>query len=181
MRKSVFVASIAIAVIAGLMIAGSSGWASSTHSSSANKLRATVYNPSASRKSSGKKGSAGTTSSASQQNPCTLVTASEAGALFHAEVQRETEAPLGPTCILQVKGQKHTITFAVEKVNVAAQVGKMKQKRAEFTIGGHAAYCGSLGAPLLYVKVSGGRALEVTASCATARALASSALPRIRG
>lgn len=148
------------------------------------KLHATVYNPSASRKFSGKKAVAGTDASgqtaAPRQNPCTLVTASEASVLLHATVQRETEAPLGPTCILQVKGERQSISFALEEVNVASQIRKMKRKPSHVTIDGHAAYCGRLGAPLLYVKLTGGRALAVTAPCAAARALAARALPRIK-
>jgi hypothetical protein len=100
--------------------------------------------------------------------------------LLHAEVQRETEAPLGPSCILQIKGEKQSITFALEKVRVASQIRKMKQKPSRLTIDGHAAYCGRLGAPLLYVKLSRRRALQVTAPCAAARALAARALPRIK-
>lgn len=147
------------------------------------KLHATVYHPSV-RRFSRKKALAGTDLSgqtaAPPQNPCTLVRASEAGVLLHAQVQRETEAPLGPTCILQVKGERQFITFALTDVNVGAQIRKMKPKPAQLTIDGHAAYCGRLGAPLLYVKLSGGRALEVTAPCAAARALATKALPRVK-
>jgi hypothetical protein len=193
MRKSVFVASIVAAVIAGSMIAGSGGWASSSHSSayflpskhasSAEKLHATIYNPNAIRKSSARNASAYTTRSrqtvASGQNPCTLVTASEAGVILHAEVQSETEAPLGPTCILQVKGESQFITFALEDVNVDGQTRKMKHELSPFKIDGDAAYCGSVGGSLLYVKLGGTRALEVTAPCAAAEALAATAVPRI--
>jgi hypothetical protein len=178
MRKSVligcFVASIAAAMVAG------SGVSLSSTDSPAKKLHATVYNPTPGRQPSGAKALAGSVQTlASRQNPCTLVTASEAGTLLGAKVQRETEEPLGPTCVLRVKGQKQSITFALEKVNVAAQIRKMKPKPSQSAINGHAAYCGKLGAPLLYLELSPGKALEVTAPCAAARALAARALPRI--
>ena len=206
-RKSVSTACF-VASIAAVTLAGCGGSVSSTRSSasshtgpapkqtatahdppakharSAKKLHATIYNPNAGRKSSGKKASADADipvhTAASRQNPCTLVSASEAGALLHAEVQRETEAPLGPTCVLQFRGERQSITFTLEEVNIATQIRKMRQKPSQLTIDGRAAYCGRLGAPLLYVKLSGGRALKVTAPCAAARALAARALPRIR-
>ena len=68
--------------------------------------------------------------------------------------------------------------MAVEGSGVASQVHQMR-KVQRLTIGGHQAYCGTLGRPMLYLTLSSGKVLNVTAPCAVAQALAAKALPRI--
>ncbi len=147
------------------------------------KLHATVYNPKAKSKQSGAKAAPQTKvsnrSSTAPQNPCTLVTRSEVEAVLHVRVSREIEAPLGPTCVFQVKGDKQSITIAVEVVDVSRELAQMKSKPTELNIQRHAAYCGVLGNSVLLVELRGGRALEVSAPCAVAEALAAKALPRV--
>lgn len=111
-------------------------------------------------------------------NPCVLITTAEAESIVGAPIVGITEAPLGPTCILKVKGQRQTVTLAVESSAVANQVHQMR-KLQQLTVAGHAAYCGELGRPMLDVQLSGGKILNVTAPCALAQALAEKAVPRI--
>jgi hypothetical protein len=111
-------------------------------------------------------------------NPCVLVTGAEAQAIVGAPIVAETEAPLGPTCIFKVRGQPQTITLTVESLSVLNQVREMRKPR-QVTVGGHSAYCGKLGQPMLDVSLTAGRILNVTAPCAIAEALAAKALPRI--
>ena len=111
-------------------------------------------------------------------NPCILVTRTEAQAAVGSPITKITEAPLGPTCILQVQGQKQTITVAVESSVAASQVHEMR-KVQHLAISGHTAYCGVLGRPMLNVPLSNGKLLNVTAPCSIAQALAAKALPRI--
>jgi hypothetical protein len=145
------------------------------------KLHATVYGPGPKGKQSGATGT-GTTGqdSAPGQNPCTFVTRSEAEAILHAQLLRQIEAPQGPTCILEVKGQKQSITLAVQAINLPRYIAQMKTKPTQLVIGGNTAYCGRLGTSLLLVELGGGRVLQVVAPCAAAEALAAKALPRIK-
>jgi L,D-peptidoglycan transpeptidase YkuD (ErfK/YbiS/YcfS/YnhG family) len=110
-------------------------------------------------------------------NPCVFVSAATAQAIIGAPIVRLTEAPLGPTCVLKLKGQRQ-ITIAVETQRIAAQVRYM-HKRRHLVLGGHQAYCGILGRSMLDVKLSGGRILNITAPCSVAEALAARALRHI--
>ncbi len=118
--------------------------------------------------------------SAAPQNPCGFVSRSEIAAIFHAKVRSETDAPLGPTCIIELKGDPHNVTITVEVINVSRETAQMKSRPKEIKIRGHASYCGVLGTPLLLVKLSGGRALVISAPCAAAEALAAKALPHVK-
>lgn len=111
-------------------------------------------------------------------NPCRLVSQSQAQSILGGSVA-ESEAPLGPTCIMKVAQRKQVVTMAVETLSVKNQVRQMHQLEQE-TIGGHAAYCGRLGQPQLYLSLSGGKALSVSAPCAVARALAATALSHLQ-
>jgi hypothetical protein len=111
-------------------------------------------------------------------NPCVLITSAEAQSIIGSPITRVTEAPLGPTCILSVKGQRQTVTLAVESAAVAKQIHQMR-KIQQVTVAGRRAYCGQLGRPMLDVQLSSGKILNVTAPCAIAQALAAKAVPRI--
>ncbi len=145
------------------------------------KLHATVYNPNPPGTRGGGAGPAPIAKiPSSAQNPCTLVTAAEAQAIVHAPVLRQTEASQGPTCLLELKGGPRSITLAVQAVNVSREIAQMEKKPTQLSIGGHKAYCGTLGSQLLFVELGGGRVLQVAAPCGTAQALATKALPRIK-
>ena len=110
-------------------------------------------------------------------NPCRLITQHEAASILGGAV-RQTEAPLGPTCIMKVAQRKQVITLAVEVVSVKSQVKYMRAVQTA-TIGGHQTYCGKLGQPQLYLTLRGGKAIAVTAPCTVARALAATALSHL--
>jgi hypothetical protein len=127
------------------------------------------------------KGNAGgepTSNATAAANPCKYVPLHNATAIFHAKV-KETEAPLGPTCIFTIKGKKATDTLAVEVVNVAQTVHKMKNV-SKFKLTGHQGYCGDLGTAQLFVKLRHQKVLVVHAPCKTARAIAGVAIRRIK-
>lgn len=150
-----------------------------THGAGKAKLHATVYNPKSKQSGGTGTGTIGK-GSTSAQDPCSFVTRVEAQTILHAQVQREIEAPLGPTCIIEVRGEKQSITLAVEAIDVPRDIAQMKKKPTQLSIGGRTAYCGTLGSSLLFVELGGGRVLEVVAPCAAAEALAAKALPRIK-
>ncbi len=111
-------------------------------------------------------------------NPCRLVSAHEASSILGASVQ-QTEAPLGPTCIMRVDSQKQVVTLAVEAVSVKTQVKNMREVHTA-TVGGHQTYCGKLGSSQLYLSLGGGKAIAVTAPCPVAQALAATALSHLK-
>jgi hypothetical protein len=118
------------------------------------------------------------TSAPKAPDPCVLVSRAQAQAIIASPISGETEAPLGPTCIFTLKGQKQSITLTVEQMNVSSQVRLMGHLQRSI-VGGHVAYCGTLGRPMLYLALGGTKVLNVTAPCAIADALAAKALPHI--
>lgn len=116
--------------------------------------------------------------SSGQPNPCNLLTGAEAGAITGKEITRTLEAPLGPTCVYKIAGSKSDITLAIESSNLS-QVTHHMGKRQQLNIAGHKAYCGKLGSQMLFVPLTGGRFLHVTAPCPVAQRLAAVALKRL--
>lgn len=115
----------------------------------------------------------------SAQDPCSWVSAAEAAAILHAPTVREIEGSLGPTCLLELKNRK-SVTLTVESVHLQRELAQMKHKPARLSVAGHTAYCGVLGTPLLFVELGKAQVLQVSAPCSVAKALAATALPRIR-
>jgi len=110
-------------------------------------------------------------------NPCTLVSTSEAASIAGAATVA-TDAPLGPTCIYRIHGAKAAITLAVESESFS-QVSRQMSHRQSVKISSRTAYCGRLGAQMLFVPLSNGRVLNVTAPCAIAQRFATLALSRL--
>lgn len=111
-------------------------------------------------------------------NPCRLVSVHEASSILGTSVS-QSEAPLGPTCIMKVDSQKQVITLAVEAVSVKTQVKNMHEVQTA-VVGGHQTYCGKLGSSQFYLNLGGGKAIAVTAPCPVARALAATALSHLK-
>lgn len=111
-------------------------------------------------------------------NPCRLVSSVEARRILGGTVA-ETEAPLGPTCIIKVSGQKRIITLSVETLSVPRELRQMK-KLTRSTVAGHQAYCGGLGQPQLLLSLGGKKTLSVNAPCPAARALAAIAASHLK-
>jgi hypothetical protein len=116
--------------------------------------------------------------SSSQPNPCRLVSVAEVKSISGQTITSSLEAPLGPTCVYKVSNSKADITVAVESANVS-QITRHMTKRQQLTVQGHSAYCGQLGSQMLFVPLSGGRFLHVTAPCSVAQRLAAVALSRL--
>jgi hypothetical protein len=112
-------------------------------------------------------------------NPCRLVSVHEASSILGGVPVQQTEAPLGPTCIMKVDSQKQVITLAVEAVSVKTQVKSMHEVQTA-VVGGHQTYCGKLGSSQFYLSLGGGKAIAVTAPCPVARALAATALSHLK-
>jgi hypothetical protein len=116
--------------------------------------------------------------SSNQPNPCKLVSLTEAKAITGGAIAGSTEAPLGPTCIYKVAGSKAAITLNVESLSFSQATSHMA-KRQQITVRGRRGYCGNLGAPMLYIPLSGGQILHVTAPCGVAARFADLALGRL--
>lgn len=110
-------------------------------------------------------------------NPCVLVSLAQAKAITGGRVAASVEAPLGPTCIYQGSGRRD-ITLTVEAVKLS-QVAHGAGKRTETQVRGLPAYCLRLGRPMLFVPLTGGRLLNVTAPCGTAERFAAVAVGRL--
>jgi hypothetical protein len=106
------------------------------------------------------------------------VSLSEAQAITGGAITGRIDAPLGPTCIYKVGGSKGDITLAVESMSYATVTQQMTHKNSLLVQGRHA-YCGRLGAQMLFVPLTGGRVLNVTAPCAIAQRFARTALSRL--
>jgi hypothetical protein len=111
-------------------------------------------------------------------NPCTLVSVSEAEAITGGPIAGRIEAPLGPTCIYRRAGSKTNITLAVEATSFASVTHGMT-KPTKVLVKGRSAYCGKLGAQMLFVPLPDGTVLNVTAPCAVAQRFAATALSRL--
>jgi hypothetical protein len=111
-------------------------------------------------------------------NPCRLVSLAQARRLSHGAIVRSTEVPLGPTCIFRLAHSRREYTLTIETLKFAQVTGLMKQ-RQRMSIHHALAYCGRLGQPMLFARLSQGRVLNVTAPCTIAKQFASLALPRL--
>jgi Protein of unknown function (DUF3558) len=111
-------------------------------------------------------------------SPCNLVTGSEAAAIVGASMQKPVEAPQGPTCVYRTRTGRQLIALAVQSVRFAQIKAKLAHPRTT-TIAGRTAFCGTYGQPMLYVPLSAGRVLSVSAPCGTAKGFAAKALPNL--
>jgi hypothetical protein len=111
-------------------------------------------------------------------NPCKLVSLAEARAIVRSEIAAQTEAPLGPTCIYRAASAKRTVTMAIEAMPLPQAVRSMRGRTA-VSVRGHNAYCGKLGAPMLFARVGDSQVLNVTAPCEVAMRFAALALARL--
>lgn len=111
-------------------------------------------------------------------NPCKLVSVHEANTMTGGAIAGSRLAPLGPTCVFSLDHRKANITLNVEASNFS-EVTRPMVKREQLEIRGHKAYCGQLGSPMLYVQLSGGRVLHVSAPCLIAQRFAQTALSHL--
>ncbi len=88
------------------------------------------------------------------------------------------EAPLGPTCIYEASRSETTVTLAVERLSFT-HVRQLLREPRRMTIAGRSAACGRLGMRMLFVPLTDGRVLNVTAPCAIAERFATIAIARL--
>jgi hypothetical protein len=117
----------------------------------------------------------------SQVDPCTLVTVSEAEAMTGAKIATPVEAPQGPTCIYKLSGSKSWITLGVEKRKDFAKLKGWMRKSETVNVGIDSGACGQLDTDNLFLPLTGGRVLHVTAPCAIAKQIAATAVGRLGG
>jgi hypothetical protein len=70
------------------------------------------------------------------------------------------------------------VTLAIESMSFSQATHQM-HKRSPVSINGRVGYCGRLGAQMLFLPLSQGRVLNVTAPCAQARRFATVALTHL--
>lgn len=114
----------------------------------------------------------------SASRPCSLVSKTQATAIVGTPILEPIEAPQGPTCIYQTKSGKPFITLAVQTVNFAKLRKQIRNTRS-ISVANRTAYCGTYGKPMLFLPVTGGRVLSITAPCSMAQRFAATAAPRL--
>jgi hypothetical protein len=114
----------------------------------------------------------------SANRPCSLVTQTQASAIVGRPVVEPLEAPQGPTCIYRTATGKPYITVAVQTVGFASLKKQIRNAR-KVSVSGSSAYCGTYGREMLYLPLSGGRVLSVSAPCDTATRFAAKAVPHL--
>lgn len=115
----------------------------------------------------------------SRFTPCNLVTRSQAEAIIGGRIRPPIEAPQGPTCIYRSTSGDRFTTLEVQRLDFDT-VRRRLRGRQRVVVSGRTAYCGTIGRPMLYVPVSGGRVLSVSGPCGIARRFAAKAAPRLR-
>lgn len=111
-------------------------------------------------------------------NPCRLVSVSEARSITRGLVVSSVEAPLGPSCIYGGHRSRPEITLSIQTLGYSSATRRLANLKP-VTVGTRRAACGRLGQPMLYVPLSRGRVLNVTAPCAVARRFATLAVSRL--
>jgi hypothetical protein len=114
----------------------------------------------------------------SANRPCSLVTKTQASAIIGRPIVEPLEAPQGPTCIYRTAAGKPYVTLAVQTVRFASLRKEIRNAR-KVSVSGTSAYCGSYGREMLYLPLSGGRVLSVSAPCDTATRFAAKAVPHL--
>jgi hypothetical protein len=115
---------------------------------------------------------------AAASNPCGLVSRSEVQAILRGPIAAPVEAPQGPTCIYRPIRDKRVITLSVQSLEFAKLKAQIHDLRPVMVLG-RTGYCGSYGQPTVFVPLSSGRVLDVTASCSVATRVASAAVTRL--
>jgi hypothetical protein len=116
----------------------------------------------------------------SRFTPCNLVTKAQAQAIVGAPLRDPLEAPRGPTCIYRTQDGKSLITLAVQSLEFSALKRRI-HNRQPVDVSNRAAFCGTLGDPVLYVALPRRRVLSVAARCEVGRQFAVTAVRRLDG
>lgn len=112
------------------------------------------------------------------QNPCGLVSISQARSITQGSIVTSVEAPLGPTCIYSGHSPKAEITMTIESLKYS-QATRRLAHRTTVKVGTRNAACGRLGRQMLFVPAGFDKVLNVIAPCAVAQRFATVALSRL--
>jgi hypothetical protein len=116
----------------------------------------------------------------SRFTPCNLVTKAQAQAIVGLPLRDPLEAPRGPTCIYRSRNGKSFITLAVQSLEFSELKRRVRDRR-QVDVSNRAAFCGTLGAPVVYVALSKRRVLSVAARCDVGTRFAITAVRRLDG
>jgi hypothetical protein len=114
----------------------------------------------------------------SRFTPCNLVPKAQAQAIVGLPLRDPFEAPRGPTCLYRTRDGRRVITLAVQPLDFSALKRRVHQRQA-VTVSNRAAFCGTLGAPVVYVELPKRRVLSVGARCDVGRQFAIAAVRRL--
>lgn len=114
----------------------------------------------------------------SRFTPCNLVTKAQAQAIVGLPLREPLEAPRGPTCIYRSRDGKRLITLAVQPLDFSKLKRRIHRRQA-VSVANRSAFCGTLGAPVLYVELPKRRVLSVAAGCAVGKQFAMAAVRRL--
>jgi len=114
----------------------------------------------------------------SRFSPCSLVSQPRARAILGAPVEQPVEAPQGPTCIYRTVDGEHFVTIAIQALDFRGQKRLMDDAQ-DLDVSSRSAYCGTIGQPMLNVRLPGSRVLTVGAPCEVAKDFAAIAVQRL--
>ena len=114
----------------------------------------------------------------SRFTPCNLVSKAQAQAIVGLPLRDPLEAPRGPTCIYRSRDGKRLITLAVQSLDFSTLKRRI-HGRQPVSVANRSAFCGTLGAPVLYVELPRRRVLSVAARCEVGRQFATAAVRRL--
>jgi hypothetical protein len=104
-------------------------------------------------------------------NPCALVTKAQAQKILGGRLLDPVSLPQGPTCVYRSRSSQRYATISIQAQRFATLRRQLHRAR-RVDVAKHRAYCGVYGQPMLYLPLSGGRVLSVSAQCDTAVRLA---------
>lgn len=114
----------------------------------------------------------------SRFTPCNLVTKAQAQAIVGLPLRDPLEAPRGPTCIYRSQDGKRLITLAVQSLDFSTLKRRIHGRQAA-SVADRDAFCGTIGAPVLYVELPKRRVLIVAARCDVGKQFAMAAVRRL--
>jgi hypothetical protein len=93
-------------------------------------------------------------------------------------LREPSRATQGPTCIYRSVTGTRFVTLAVQRASLRSLRAQIRHPR-RVGIARLTGYCGTLGRPILYVGVTKGRVVSVSAPCALAAHFAAIAVARL--
>jgi hypothetical protein len=114
----------------------------------------------------------------SAEQPCSLVTKTQARAIIGTPIVEPLEAPQGPTCIYQTKTGKPYIALSVQAASYARLQQQVRQRRS-VAVANRRGVCGTFGRSMLYLPIGGGRVLSIAGPCDMASRFAAEAMPHL--